>query len=223
VLDCKRPECRAVTENAPRLVDFLDEDCAEHFARFNEGLDAAGIEHHLEPRLVRGFDYYTRTTFEFAAEALDAAQNAVGGGGRYDGLVEQIGGAPAPGIGFGIGIERLLMACDAEGCFQIGPPALDAFVVDLTGGEAARDLCEELRRAGLGAERGFDGRSLKSQLKLANRSGARVALIVGTEEQSSGEVTLRELRTDTAQRRVPRSEIVGELASPHGGDEVRRT
>jgi histidyl-tRNA synthetase len=139
--------------------------------------------------------------------------------------VEQIGGAPAPGIGFGIGIERLLMACDAEGCFQIGPPALDAFVVDLTGGEAARDLCEELRRAGLGAERGFDGRSLKSQLKLADRSGARVALIVGPEELSSGEVTLRELRTDRmdkAQRRVPRSEIVGELASPHGGHEVRR-
>jgi histidyl-tRNA synthetase len=213
VLDCKRPECRALTENAPRLVDFLDPVCAEHFARFNEGLDAAGIEHHLEPRLVRGFDYYTRTTFEFASLALETAQNAVGGGGRYDGLVEQIGGAPAPGIGFGIGIERLLMACDAEGCFQVGPPVLDAFVVDLTGGDAARDLCEELRRAGLGAERAFDGRSLKSQLKLADRSGARVALMVGPDELAAGEVTLRELRTGGTQRRIARSRVVDELAS----------
>jgi histidyl-tRNA synthetase len=211
VLDCKRPECRAVTENAPRIVDFLDAPCAEHFARFNEGLDAAGVEHHLEPRLVRGFDYYTRTTFEFSSLALDTAQNAVGGGGRYDGLVEQIGGEPAPGIGFGIGIERLLMACDAEDRFQVGPPALDAFVVDLTGGTAARDLCEELRRAGLGAERGFDQRSLKSQLKQADRSGANVALIVGPEELSAGEVTLREMRTGGGQRRIPRSKVVDEV------------
>ena len=130
-----------------------------------------GIEHHLEPRLVRGFDYYTRTTFEFAADALDAAQNAVGGGGRYDGLIDKLGGGDVPGIGFGIGIERLLLACDAEGCFAEEPPNPDAFVVDLTGGTAARAICEELRSAGLGAERAYDGRSLKAQLKLADRSG----------------------------------------------------
>ena len=143
---------------------------------------------------MRGFDYYTRTTFEFAAEALDAAQNAVGGGGRYDGLVEQLGGPPSPAIGFGIGIERLLLACDAEGCFEVDPPRLDAFVVDLTGGEAARDLCEDLRRAGLGADRAFDHRSPKAQMRLADRSGARVALIVGPDELAAGEVTFRELR-----------------------------
>jgi histidyl-tRNA synthetase len=217
VLDCKRPECRAVTEGAPRLVDWLDEACAAHFARVNEGLDALAIEHHLEPRLVRGFDYYTRTTFEFAAEALDSAQNAVGGGGRYDGLVEQLGGPSVPGIGFGIGIERLLLACDAEGCFVTEAPLPDAFVVDLTDGAAARDLCEELRRSGLGADRAYDGRSLKAQLKLADRSGARVAIIVGPDELASGEVTLRDMRTGGSQKRIARSEVVAELSREGAG------
>ncbi len=130
------------------------------------------MAHRLEPRLVRGLDYYTRTTFEFSASALEAAQNAIGGGGRYDGLSAAIGGPDASGIGFGIGIERLLLACDAEACFAISPPVLDAFVVDVTGGAVARDLVLELRRAGLGADRAYDGRSLKSQLKAADRSGA---------------------------------------------------
>jgi histidyl-tRNA synthetase len=214
VLDCKKPECRAVTEGAPRLVDWLDEECAAHFARFNEGLDALDIDHHLEPRLVRGFDYYTRTTFEFAAVALDAAQNAVGGGGRYDGLVEQLGGPDVPGIGFGIGIERLLLACDAEGCFATEAPSPEAFVVDLTGGTAARDLCEELRSAGLGADRAYDSRSLKAQLKLADRSGARFAIIVGPDELAAGEVTLRDMRSGGSQRRVARSQVVAELSLP---------
>jgi histidyl-tRNA synthetase len=211
VLDCKKPECRAVTENAPKLVDYLDEECALHFDRFKRGLDALAIEYDLDPRLVRGWDYYTRTTFEFIAPELDAAQNAVGGGGRYDGLSEQLGGPDAPGIGFGIGIERLLLACDAEGCFAVQPPALDAFVVDLTGGEQARDICSELRRAGLGADRAYDNRSPKAQMKLADRSGAKVAVIVGPDELAGGEVTIRDLRQAGPQRRVARSEVVGEL------------
>ncbi len=123
VLDCKRPECRAVTEGAPRITDYLDEACAAHLARVRAGLDELGVAYRLEPRLVRGLDYYTRTTFEFAATALTSAQNAIGGGGRYDGLAEAIGGPPSPGIGFGIGIERLLLACDAEGVFAARPPA----------------------------------------------------------------------------------------------------
>ena len=227
VLDCKQEACRKVTEDAPRLVDFLDDACAEHFARVREGLAALAIPDRLEPRLVRGFDYYTRTTFEFAAEALQAAQNAVAGGGRYDGLVEQLGGPPTPGIGFGMGIERVLLACDAEGVFPTDPPRPAAFVVDLTGGEAARDLVVELRRAGLGAVRAYDDRSLRAQLKQADRSGARMALIVGTDELAAGEVTLRPLRDERAeggaggsaggqaaeadgerQRPVPRAEVV---------------
>jgi histidyl-tRNA synthetase len=214
VLDCKRPACRAVTENAPRLVDFLDEGCAAHLARVRAGLDALGIGHRLESRLVRGLDYYTRTTFEFAATALETAQNAVGGGGRYDGLAEAIGGDPTAGIGFGIGIERLLMACDAEGCFATDPPPADAFVIDLTGGSEARDLVDELRQAGVSALRAYDGRSLKAQLKQADRSGARVALIIGDEERANAVVTVRRLREadgeKTPQRTVARDEIVAQ-------------
>ena len=157
-----------------------------HFTRVLEGLDALGVPATIDHRLVRGFDYYTRTTFEFASGALEAAENAVGGGGRYDGLVEMLGGPPTPGIGFGIGIERVLLACDAEGVFPVDPTPLDAFVVDVTGGTAARDLTAALRRAGLRADRAFDDRSMKSQLKAADRSGARVALIVGPEELAAG-------------------------------------
>jgi len=171
VLDCKRPECRQVTAGAPTLVDYLDDACAAHFARVQSGLDAQQIRYQLDPRLVRGFDYYTRTTFEFPAAALDASQNAIVGGGRYNGLVEQLGGPPTPGIGFGVGIERVLLACDAEGVFPVVPAGPDAFVVDRTGGVAARDLVAELRAAGLAAERAYDDRSLKAQMKQADRSG----------------------------------------------------
>jgi histidyl-tRNA synthetase len=208
VLDCKRPECRAVTEHAPRITDYLDEDCAAHLARVRAGLDALGVAYRLEPRLVRGLDYYTRTTFEFSAHSLTSAQNAVGGGGRYDGLAEAIGGPVSPGIGFGIGIERLLLACDAEGVFPVDPPLPDAFVVDVTGGTAARDLCAELRRAGLAAVRAYDGRSLKAQLKQADRSGARHALIVGPEELAGDIVTARSLRHRSEQESVPRASVV---------------
>jgi histidyl-tRNA synthetase len=208
VLDCKTPACRAATAQAPWLVDSLDEPCAVHFARVRAGLDAIGVAYRLEPRLVRGFDYYTRTTFELAAEALEAAQNAVGGGGRYNGLVEQLGGPPTPGIGFGMGIERLLLACDAEGVAGDPTPAPEIFVVDLTGGEVARDLVAELRRAGLFAERAYDGRSMKAQLKLADRSGAALTAIVGADEVAAGEVTLRWMRGGSDQRRVARHGFV---------------
>ncbi len=211
VLDCKRPECRAVTEQAPRMVDFLDEACAAHFERVRAGLDALHIVYRLEPRLVRGFDYYTRTTFEFAALALEAAQNAVGGGGRYNGLVEEIGGPPTPGIGFGIGIERLLLACDAEEVYAVGAPKPRVFVVDLTGGECARDIVNELRLAGLFAERAYDGRSAKAQLRLADRSGADVALIVGEKERAAGTVTVKPLRVGAHETEVGRDVLLGEL------------
>ncbi len=213
-LDCKRPECRAATAEAPALADHLCDPCRLHFGRVTAGLGALGVPYTLDHRLVRGFDYYTRTTFEFASAALESAQNGIGGGGRYDGLVEMLGGPPTPGIGFGIGIERLLLACDAEGVYPVDPVPLDAFVVDVTGGEWARDLTAELRRAGLRADRAFDGRSMKSQLKSADRSGARVALIVGDEERVAGTVSLRPLRGTGGQRPVPRSDVV---------DAVRRT
>ena len=208
VLDCKRPECREATADAPRLVDHLCDDCAAHFDRVRAGLGAVGVPNEVDHRLVRGFDYYTRTTFEFASGALETAQNGIGGGGRYDGLVEMLGGPATPGIGFGIGIERLLLACDAEGVFPVDPPELDAYVVDVAGGEVARDVTAALRRAGLRADRAFDGRSMKSQLKSADRSGARVALIVGPDELAAGTVSVRPLRTLGDQRTVPVDDVV---------------
>ncbi len=178
VLDCKRDACVAATKDAPHMLDRLCGDCEAHFGRVRAGLDAAGIAYDIDPTLVRGLDYYTRTTFEFEAAALESAQNAAGGGGRYDGLIEQLGGPETPGIGFGLGIERILIACDAEGVFPAPTTRLDVFVIDTTGGESGRDVARELRAAGLRVDRAFDERSFKSQMTAALRSGARLGVTI---------------------------------------------
>ena len=208
VLDSKRREDASVVAEAPLLADHLSEAAAEHFARVQDGLRAVGVPFTVSPRLVRGLDYYVRTTFEIQSSALDAAQSAIGGGGRYDGLVEQLGGDPTPGIGFALGVERTLLACDAEGAFTLGETGVDVFVVDTTGGLEALTLTHELRRAGVAADRAFENRSMKSQMKAADRSGARFALLVGTDERDAGEVTLRDLRSDTGQLRVARTDVL---------------
>ena len=212
VLDCKRPECVEATTDAPRLMAHLCEACRAHFARVTEGLDAVGVAWVLDERLVRGLDYYTRTTFEFNAESIDGASDAIGGGGRYDGLVESLGGPATPGIGFGSGIERILLACDAEGAFALAAPSADVFVVDVTGGEFARDLVVALRRGGIRAERAYDARSMKSQLKAADRSGARRAVIVGPAELEAGTAVVRDLVAGT-QSTVALDELHEHLAS----------
>jgi histidyl-tRNA synthetase len=206
VLDSKRPETAAVVDDAPRIADVLDGASRRHFERVQEGLRAAGIPFGIDPGLVRGLDYYTHTLFEFQSEALDTAQSTVIGGGRYDGLVEQLGGSPTPGIGFGSGVERMLLACDAEGVFDEPPPALDAFVVDATDGRTARDITQELRSAGLRVDRAFGGRSMKSQMKAAGRSGARVAVIVGDQEVADATATVRDL-AGGEQQVVPRDKV----------------
>ena len=215
VLDCKKEPCVAATEDGPQLPDFLCADCAEHFRVVREGLAALGIEAELAPRLVRGFDYYTRTTFEFVSDALSSAQNAIGGGGRYDSLAEQLGGAPESGIGFGSGIERLLLVREAEGITTpLLERRLDVFVVDTTGEGHATTLCDELREAGFAVDRAFDGRSMKAQMKRADRSGARFALLVGPQEAAAGQITMRDLRSDdadTAQWTLARSAVLDEL------------
>ena len=211
VLDCKTPECEDATEGAPRFLDNLCEPCTAHFARVRTGLDALDVPYTIDHRLVRGFDYYTRTTFEFASGAIDAAQNALGGGGRYNGLVEMLGGPPTPGIGFGLGVERILIACDEEGVFPTEAPPLDAYVIDVAGGESAVLLTAELRRAGFRVDRAFDNRSMKSQMKSSDRSGALVALFIGPRELADGTVGLRPLRSDEDQRTVPRADVAAEL------------
>src|SRR5205085_4881006 len=146
---------------APQIGDHLTDRSASDFEAVQQGLRALGVDFEIEPRLVRGLDYYTGTTFEFQSDALDAAQNGIGGGGRYDGLVEQMGGRPTPGIGFGIGIERVLIVCDAEGVFGAPEPAIDVFVVDTVGGLAGLTLVSELRAIGLSAERSYGSRNMK--------------------------------------------------------------
>ena len=193
VLDAKEEAWQDVIERAPQLTEHLGTASREHFEAVQRGLDKLGIPHELAPRLVRGFDYYTSTTFEFASDALDAAQNAVGGGGRYDQLAEEMGAPPAPGIGFGIGIERVLIACDGEGALAVPEHRLDAFVVDTIGDGSANAVVNELRVAGLRADRAYGGRSLKAQMKLANRAGAEYAVIVGRDEAARGTVAVRHL------------------------------
>jgi histidyl-tRNA synthetase len=203
VLDCKKPACIAVTQSAPLQVDHLCDPCQAHFARVRAGLDALGVEYTLTPRLVRGLDYYTRTTFEFAAEALESAQNAIGGGGRYDGLAESLGGPSTAGIGFGTGIERILLACDAEGVLPPPDATVDVFVIDTSGGDAARDITAQLRAAGVSADRSFDDRSWKAQMKAAQRSGARFAISI-----DEGRIELRTLTEKGEPEALDRDSIV---------------
>ncbi|WP_419945242.1 histidine--tRNA ligase [Candidatus Poriferisodalis sp.] len=217
ILDSKREATAAVAAEAPQITDFLSPTTAAHFERVREGLDALGVSHEVDPKLVRGLDYYTRTTFEFRAASLDAAQDTICGGGRYNGLVEALGGPPTPGIGFALGIERLLLACDAEGVFEVPTQRAEVWVVDIAGGAAARDLTHDLRSVGIRADRAFDDRSMRAQMRAADRSGAEIALIVGPDEAGAGTVTVRPLRrpdggsTDEPQRTVARTDLLGTL------------
>jgi histidyl-tRNA synthetase len=213
VLDCKRPSCQAVVAGAPVQIDHLCEPCEQHFARVKAGLDALGIPFTIAPLLVRGLDYYTRTTFEYAGSALESAQNALGGGGRYDGLVSAMGGPDTPGIGFALGVERILMAVEAEGATKAltAGQGVDVFVVDFAGGEAARNLTAKLRAAGVRADRAFDGRSPKAQFKAADRSGAKLALVVGPDESSSGKVGIKDLQGHSDQVTVGIEDVVQEV------------
>ncbi|NLD76118.1 MAG: histidine--tRNA ligase [Acidimicrobiales bacterium] len=215
VLDSKRRATRSVTAEAPAIADHLSVESEQHYERLTSGLKAAGLPFVAAPRLVRGFDYYTHTTFEFVPTLVDNAQATILGGGRYDGLVEELGGPPTPGIGFGSGIERLMIACDAEGVFEAPASRLDVFVVDVTGGAEARDLTAELRSAGIRCDRAFDQRAMRAQMKAADRSGAAYAVIVGDQELADGVATVRPLRAEfgAEQTTVPRPNLVDHLRS----------
>jgi len=214
VLDAKVEEWQDVIESAPQLPEHLSDAAAAQFEAVQAGLRALGIPFELAPRLVRGFDYYTATTFEFQSDALDAAQNAVGGGGRYDGLAEEMGGAPTPGIGFGTGIERIVLALEASG---VGAPSTGAevFVVDGLGGEGGATvggLVEALRTEGFAVDRAYGGRSVKAQWKVADRSGAAVAVMVGRDELARDAVAVKDLASGE-QVEVPRTGLVAWLVA----------
>ncbi|MFM1751046.1 MAG: histidyl-tRNA synthetase [Actinomycetota bacterium] len=208
VLDSKRDQDRPVIAAAPKIIDFLGEASFSHFNAVQEGLTTLGIPFVVNETLVRGLDYYRQTTFEFVGGTLGSAQNALGGGGRYDSLVEDLGGPPTPGIGFAIGLDRSLIACDDEGVFAPTAITTDVFVVDVTGGFEALKVTAELRRLGLVVERAFDNRSMKSQMKAADKSGAQLAVIIGPDELAQGIAVLRLLRSsESEQVTVNRSDL----------------
>lgn len=212
VLDSKREHDAPAIASAPKIAEFYSDGAAAHFDAVQAGLRRLGIDFKVDPKLVRGLDYYRRTIFEFQGGTLDSAQNALGGGGRYDGLVEALGGPQTPGIGFALGVDRTLLACDDEGVFGDDTPALDVFVIDVVGGEEAVALTAQLRAAGFSSDRGYDGRSMKAQMKLANRSGARFAVIVGDDELVADDVIVRPMSRDSGdQQTISRSDLISHL------------
>jgi histidyl-tRNA synthetase len=195
VLDCKVPTCQPVLDGAPRLLDRLCDGCASHFEAVKSGLDALGVAYAIDGRLVRGLDYYIRTAFEFTSDAL-GSQSAVAGGGRYDRLVETLGGPPTPGIGFGLGEERLSMILEAQG--RVAPdrrPLVFFVAADAEGVKGALTLASRLRRAGIACDLDARGGKLPRQFKQAERVRARWALVLGSAELASGQAKLKDLNS----------------------------
>lgn len=211
ILDCKVDADKPFMKDAPRITDCLCDTCQDHFHMVQEYLSHAGISFQLDPRLVRGLDYYTKTAFEIKYAPL-GAQSAVAGGGRYDGLIEEIGGKPTPAVGFATGLERVLLALEKQGLLPEQERKTDGFVIVL--GDAAQfpafGLLEKLRQAGLKAGMDYAGRSMKAQMKQANKAGARYALIIGEEEVKESCVQLKNMAT-SEQQKVSFDNIVEKL------------
>ena len=214
-LDCKRPDCQAVLATAPVITDHLCVACKDHYAEVRSYLSALGVIWTEAPRLVRGLDYYRRTTFEFQHDGL-GAQNAVGGGGRYDGLSEALGGPSLPGIGWALGLERIALALDAEGVVPETDEGIEVFVIPI-GPESrtsAVTIVDELRSSGVRADMVFGDRGMKGAMKAADRSGARIALIV----EPAGTVQLKHMDTGE-QYAVPLAEAAARAAAAEQRDQ----
>ncbi len=209
VLDCKTPSCRAATEDAPMMLDHLSAESRRQFEQVLTGLRALGIPFTLNPRLVRGLDYYTLTAFEVTARDL-GAQNAVGAGGRYDGLVEALGGPPTPAVGFAVGLERIALMLPAT---AVPPPPTGVFVAAFgtAGAPAGLRILYELRRRGLRADTDYRASNLKGLLRQADRIGAALAVIVGDDEVANGRVIVRNMVTK-AQEELPLATVSDILA-----------
>lgn len=198
LFDDKRVEIANAMSKAPLLLDYLSPESAANFARVQELLTSAGIDFSINPRMVRGLDYYTGTTFEFVSEKL-GAQSGIGGGGRYDGLMAELGGSDLSGIGFGLGVDRILLACEAEGLFDSTTvkSELELFVIALTADEKkyVTNLVNELRNQGINCDMAYGDRALKGAMKSADKSGARFSAVIGGDEVISGSVALKDMRT----------------------------
>lgn len=217
ILDCKSPVCSAIAENAPTVIDFLCDDCKAHFESVKAHLNAMNIDFKVNPKIVRGLDYYTRTVFEFVSGDI-GAQSTVCGGGRYDGLIKQMGGTDTPSLGFAMGIERLMMVLKAQNAEFPEAPACDLFIASLgeKAGIKASALCKELRDEGYKVQTDICGRGLKAQMKYANKIGAKFTLVLGDNEVDSGKASLKNM-ADSSEREIPLGEIVEEL-----GEEIRK-
>ncbi|MDR7543354.1 MAG: histidine--tRNA ligase [Armatimonadota bacterium] len=216
VLDCKREACHRIARDAPPSIQYLCEPCAAHFEGVKQYFDLLGVRYVIDPFIVRGLDYYTRTAVEVFSGRL-GAQNAMFGGGRYDGLAEQLGGPPTPGVGFGFGLDRLLLVAEGEGLLPQGGRPVEVMVVIV--GEGVRGegvvLLDALRQAGVRAEGDLLRRDARAQFKHADRIGARLALVLGDHELAAGTVTVREMKTG-AQVAVPRTELARVLTARLG-------
>ena len=212
VLDDKRAEVKEMTANAPLMLDHLSDSAREHFDLVRKNLDRLGVEYVINPRLVRGLDYYTKTTFEFVHDGL-GAQSGIGGGGRYDGLMKQIGGKQdLSGIGFGIGVDRTVLALEAEGVSVAGEGRVQVYGVPL--GTAAKSelvyIAGRLRSAGVSVDLAYGDRGLKGAMKAADRSRARLALVLGDRELDERTIELKDL-SNGEQRKIPLDDVVQEI------------
>ncbi|MGQ9455814.1 MAG: histidine--tRNA ligase [Armatimonadota bacterium] len=208
MFDCKLSQCKEVLQDAPIIIDYLGDECREHFENVQVYLRELDVKYTIDPRLVRGFDYYTKTAFEFISGQL-GAQNAIGGGGRYDNLVEELGGPPTPAIGFGIGLERVMTVLDKLGAGPSTQPHIDVFIAGV-GNEAHRTivkLLDKFRSSNISAETDYAGRSLKSQMKLADKLGARFTVIIGEKEISTGSAILRDMAS-SQQKEIPLDRVL---------------
>lgn len=198
VLDCKNPKCQALVAEIPLITNYLCTECSDHFQTVIKYLDLLEIDYELNPKLVRGFDYYTKTVFEITVSSL-GAQNAIGGGGRYDGLVEEIGGKPMPAVGYAVGVDRLLLALEQQQIDIFPEQHADVYVAHFGGDTktAAVDLVVKLRASGLWVETDYMDRSLKAQMKSADKFKSRWVVIVGEEELKTGTVKVRRMDTGT--------------------------
>lgn len=211
ILDCKCPTCAEVAKDAPLMREFLCEECKDHFADVKKGLDNLGIQWVENPTIVRGLDYYTKTVFEFVHTGA-GAQGTVCGGGRYDGLIEELGGKPTPAVGFGLGIERLLMVMEAEGA-KIPADAVPKIYFCDMGGETrmlAQSLAARLRAKGIWAEHDLMGRGLKAQMKYANKLGAEYTAVIGETELAEGKGKLKRM-SDGIETEVAYAELESAL------------
>ena len=196
LLDCKSPEDREIAKDAPVILDYLCEECSEHFAKLKKYLDNAGIAYTVDPKIVRGLDYYTKTVFEFITTEI-GAQGTVCGGGRYDGLIEQLGGQHTPALGFGMGIERLLLVMDKQNCDYLSSKKCDIYFATMGDAalEKAMELTRGLREYGYCAEYDLMGRGIKAQMKYANKIGAVYTVVLGDNELADGKAKLKEMES----------------------------